>query len=779
MQSALRLLRFVPFVLALLLLQFAVSPSQTFTITGLVRDGSTRESLVAANVRIDGTTRGTISNADGIFRLSLLPDHYTIIVSFIGYRADTLLINLDRDLRYDVILVPVAISLSEIVVTDEDPAYRIMRKVIESKKQWQEHLRSYQFEAFTRQVLYRDTSIASIMESYTTGFWQQGDTLREIVRQKRQTENVPFSGNFATVGGIVNFYDDEIRFSGFTFVGPTSPEAFEYYLFKLEGTRKVGEAEFYTIRMTPDSRLTPLFAGTVTVAGDSYSLVGIDVKPNESYRIPFVSELNVSYAQQFTLIDTSFWMPADIRLRGSAEIGLMGFSFPKIGFDQVSAIYEYRINALIPDSLSGKSRRIAAPDAEVYDSAYWAQTEVLPLTNEQQDAYEELDSTQSLDKQFRPSGPLMALDAVGNGVFQYADLRFNRAEGLFAGVDVDFDSAAQNLRLWARAGYGLSDKRAKWGVGAEWYFDHRRHWSAGLEAFSDIDHFPDGGFYETFFVTFSSLMYKTDQRDYFYRRGGRVFLTGHLASQLRLTLSYVNEQHWVAKQRTDFSFFFRSSSYRPHPIAQNGSLRSIRIDGRLGQDPVVFGLVSRNFLDASVEHAMPSALGSDFSFTRISVVGEATFPAFLTRNLFPPALTARVSAGASRGVLPPQRIFTLEGRSVVYGPFGLLKGARLMEFAGDTFVALSIEQNFRSIPFLALDIPFLYENSLEVVLHGSVAHSTVRPGTSLPYGNPTPGWYSEAGVGLSRLFGLLRVDLTHRFTEPGGFFVTFAAARIF
>ena len=752
--------------------------SQTFVVSGTVADKSSGEVLVAANIRLEGTTRGTISNADGVYRLALTPGSYLMIVSFIGYRPDTVRVVLTRDVVHDVFLEPSAIQFSEIIVTDEDPAVRIMRKVIENKGEWKERLKSYQFDAFTRQILRRDTAIASITESYTTGFWQQGDTLREVVKQKRQTENVPLNQNFASVGGIVNFYDDEIRFSGFTFVGPTSPEAFDYYRFTLVQTRTQGNVELYTIRMTPRTKLTPLFNGTINIIGDTYSVVGIEVKPNEAYRIPFVSELNIVYAQQFVQFEQFFWMPVDIRLKGYARIGIAGFSFPEIGFDQVSSLYEYRINAEIPDTLLHKPRRMNAPGAEKFDSTFWAEKEVLPLTAEQEVAYKTLDSTQTLQKQFQPSGPLMALNSLSEGVLKYLDVRFNRVEGLFIGGDATIDSVTSWIRFSARAGYGFSDKRTKFSSEAEFFLDAKRQYSVGISAARDVQHFPDQGFYDASFIALSSLFSKLDQRDYYYAEGWKVFAAAKPLALLSLKATYSSEEHKTAVQRTDFSIFGRSAKYRANPPIKEGMLRSVILTIRYGDSPVALGLVSTNFVDLEIERSQPSVLRSDFSFSRLSLVGEFFVPTFLKRNLFPPTLLGRLAAGHSTGALPPQRIFTLESRSDGFGPFGVLRGASLKEFAGDRYVALSLEHNFRSIPFLALDIPFLYENSIEVIAFGSLARSWSRS-FPLPYGWTTEGWYAETGIGISRIFGLLRIDVTRRLTDSNAWFVTLGIARIF
>jgi hypothetical protein len=751
--------------------------AQTFTLTGIVRDSASNDPLPAANVRIEGTTKGTISNADGVFRLSLPSGSYTLVVSFIGYRPDTVRVMLLSDVTIQATLSPVAIRLPEIVVTDEDPAYAIMRKVIENKTRWREGLHSYQFDAFTRQVIRRDTSIASIMESYTTGFWQKGDTLKEIVRQKRQTENVPFAQNFAAVGGIVNFYDDEVRFSGFTFVGPTSPEAFEYYRFKLEETRTEASVEFYTIRMIPATRMTPLFSGLLTIAGDRYALVAIAVEPNEAYRFPFLSDLEVRYAQQFALMDTSFWMPVDIRLQGSARIGFAGITIPPIGFEQVSSIYDYRLNAAIPDSLVEKPRRIVAAEAEVFDSTFWRHREVLPLTAEEQHAYATLDSTQTLDVQFKPSGALMNVGLFTDGFLRYVDVRFNRAEGLFLGGNAEIDSVTDFLRISTKAGYGFSDHEYKGGVEVEIFLNKARTAGIGAGLYRDLAFFPDEGFYGTFMVTVSSLLYKIDQKDYFYREGGTLFVSAKPLRFLKVRGAFKTERHRAARTGTDFSLFSRGSKYRPNPPVQPGSLQSVELLVRVGPDPAPLGLVSQTYADVRAEYSDRS-FGSDFTFSQVQSTAEFTVPTFLKRNLFPPALIGRVSAGVGTGSAPIQKIFALDGRSVGFGPIGILKGARQKEFAGEGYVLFALEHNFRSVPFLALNIPFLYENSIELMVHGAAARSWARGSAVLPAGRITDGWYTEAGIGVGKIFGLFRIDLTRRLSDPKGFFWTLGVSRI-
>ena len=56
-------------------------------IRGQTLDAATGEALPAANVQVEGTYRGTISNADGVYEIQLDQLPATLIVRFIGYKT--------------------------------------------------------------------------------------------------------------------------------------------------------------------------------------------------------------------------------------------------------------------------------------------------------------------------------------------------------------------------------------------------------------------------------------------------------------------------------------------------------------------------------------------------------------------------------------------------------------------------------------------------------------------------------------------------------------------
>ena len=762
-----------------LLFQSLAGPafSQMLMLSGTVRDAVTNSPLPAANIRILGTTKGTVANSMGVYRLALEKGRFTVVYSFIGYRSDTLHVTLEQSTEYSPRLQLSAIQMSEVLVTNEDPAIAIMREVIQRKKEWIANLQSYEFDAFTRLVMRSDTTIAAITETYSTGYWRQGDTLREVIRQTRKSENLKGGIRVAVGGFIVNFYDDDINFTGFHFVGPTSPEAFDYYDFKLEKTRQRDETPVYTIRVTPKSRITPLFRGKLDVIGDSYSLVAVDMSPNEAFSIPFVSRLDLRYTQQFGFYENRYWMPMDIGLSGVIEVGFGVVSFPRIAVDQASVIYDFKINRQLPDSIFKKAHRIEFSNADKFDSLFWAQHDVLPLTQEEQKAYKVLDSTQTLDKQFKPSGPLSGLSSSLFNTLSYGRIRYNRAEGLFLGLKGSRDSVAGGITFFGSAGYGFSDKRAKYSFGVARYLDGGRHYRFELEGYRGFSNIPDEEYYDPLVIALAAVMNKSDYRDYFYANGWCGTFVARPFSRLSLQVEYRNEDQRSTAITTDFSIFERSKAFRPIPPVAEGAMRNIRAVLRYGDEEVPFGLVTQNSAELEVEHSSPGLLASSFDFTRMIFRGEARITTFSSRLLFPPTLNIKLTAGTSSGILPPQRIFSLESRYDDVGPFGVLRAGYVKEFAGDRFVSLSVEHNFRSTPFLLLNIPYLYRSSIELILHGTVAQTWSS--SPLPFGQTTDGWYSEAGMGISRLFSLFRLDISYRFMQPRGFFLTFGVAQLF
>ena len=772
-------MRGIPFLclIAALLVSPSFAAGTTALLTGSVRDAFTREPLAAANIRILGTTRGTITNTEGLYSLALEPGEYALLVTMVGYSPDTLRVSLQAPATINVLLHPADIVLPEVLATTEDPAIEIMRRAIARKHQWADKLLSYRMDAFTRQILRRDTSIASINESYSTGYWQQGDTLREVIKQRRQTANIQSAFNAASVGVLLNFNENRVRFLGYSFCGPTADDALDYYDYRLLLTRSAAGHEAYKIRMTPKTSTVPLFSGTIDIAGDSYALIGVDVEPNEAFIIPFVKERQLRYRQQFSLYDSTFWLPTDIRIEGAFDVGFPGLTFPRIGISQTSVISGYAVNVPIPDTIFHKPLLVVDSNATRYDSTYWASHDVLPLSPEEQTAYESIDSTQKLEVQFRPGG-ITATIGEGAGIvgtiLTYEDFAFNRVEGLHLGAKAELNKITPILGASARIGYGISNKVTTYLLRAELFSSPTRVFGIGGEVSRAIKPVGGAGPYGRLWNSLTAVVNKSDYYDYYRAEGWGISLLFRPLRPARATISYSHEIDQSIAVATDYSIFHKSRDFRPNPDIDDGRLRSLRLDLRLGEEEVPLDLLSRDAAEISIEQSVP-ALGSDFSFTRFSFIGSASFTTFGTSFLLKPTLRVAVALGLSGGVLPRQRLFTIETASSGYASFAAMRALDSREFAGARYLAVRLEHNFRSLPFLALHIPFLYKNGIEFLLTGGAARAW-----DATWDNPEAAnrLYYEAGFAISRIFGLGRVDFTWRLSPPTGFAFTVGFATI-
>lgn len=94
--------RIILFLLFSLLFPFTL-PAQLNFISGSVKDKSTGEPLPGAGIMIENTTKGTVTNDNGIFRLEISrPGKITLIVSYIGYETQPVICEIKDGIPLDI-----------------------------------------------------------------------------------------------------------------------------------------------------------------------------------------------------------------------------------------------------------------------------------------------------------------------------------------------------------------------------------------------------------------------------------------------------------------------------------------------------------------------------------------------------------------------------------------------------------------------------------------------------------------------------------------------------
>jgi hypothetical protein len=746
--------------------------AQSHTISGTVTDAVSGDPLPAATVRLAGSSKGTITNTRGEFQFPLSRGTSLIIISYVGYRSDSLSVADTAAPPFRVRLQPVSIQLQGVTVTDEDPAYEIIRRAIDEKQRWMEQLTTFEGKAFTRMALRSDTSIASITEAYSTLYWSRGDTLREVITQTRKTGNLPPGFRPSTVGAVINFNDNEIRQLGFRFIGPTAPGAFDHYDYKLLRTRKQDEFDVYDIQLIPRSRTTPLFAGRISIAERSYAVMEVDVRPNEAFVIPFIQVNDLRYIQHFRLYETRFWLPMDYRTTGSISIRLAGMTLPAIGMDKDVVVYDYTINPVMADSIRTMKTVSFDSSSNRFDSTFWRQTNVLPLTAEQETAYGTLDSTQTLESKFKPKGAGASVIAMlSNNLFSIAEVHFNRVEGWYLGADKTFGGLVSGLALRGSLGYGMSEKVWNYGAGATFDFGSSvrasasaglanatlsaRQFSIGADVYRKLNLLPEEKPYSFFSNTIAALVSKIDYYDYYQAAGWKTEFTFRPALLFGSGIEYRSEKNRSVKKNTDYAVFARSSHYRGQPAIDDGQLCAVTFSLSYGNQILWNMLPQGLMMNAAVEFSDRDLLRSDFSYTRYKLSSHSKIMTMGSDLLYPQSLSIIASGGFSRGTLPFQRQFDIIAGLGGFGQIGAIRGVSSREFYGDWFYSVIAEHNFRRAPFLWLGIAPLYRTNWEFIVTGSIAST-----------RNSSGIYSEAGFGINNIFDLLRVDLTYRLVAP-------------
>ncbi|MEZ4758918.1 MAG: TonB-dependent receptor [Flavobacteriales bacterium] len=92
---------------------------QRHTVSGYVKDATSGEQLIGANVYAKELMKGTATNPYGFYSLTLDAGSYTLVASFIGYEDQEVQVALDQDRTLTIELSPKAIMAKEFEVVGE------------------------------------------------------------------------------------------------------------------------------------------------------------------------------------------------------------------------------------------------------------------------------------------------------------------------------------------------------------------------------------------------------------------------------------------------------------------------------------------------------------------------------------------------------------------------------------------------------------------------------------------------------------------------------------
>ena len=106
-------------ILFLIIISASMANSQNFTVSGFVREKSSGENLIGATVFIEELMKGSSTNTYGYYSINLEKGEYTIVSSYLGYQDYSQKIDLNKDLRINILLEQISLEKQEIIISGE------------------------------------------------------------------------------------------------------------------------------------------------------------------------------------------------------------------------------------------------------------------------------------------------------------------------------------------------------------------------------------------------------------------------------------------------------------------------------------------------------------------------------------------------------------------------------------------------------------------------------------------------------------------------------------
>ncbi len=347
-------------VLILFVLMLAAPAAAQKIIRGRVTDAETGQGLPAAHVAVIGRRTGTITNDEGRYQFELPVLPLRIRFSSIGYHSREVEITAGSPDSLDIPLARNPVVLDEIVVTDEDPAERIMREVIRRKQVWRAELEKYSATGYARVTLGNGKKTVMKLETVLDVFWDRNKGFTTSPKAKRRT-GARGSGEGVSLSNL-NLYDDYITVFDQRIFGITHPGALRQYSFRLTGRRMIDDRTVFVISVVPKNRYEKLLAGEVSVLDGEFAIIEAKLHPTTALKIPLGREgvaalrkaflpppkldMEIALEQRFDNYGGGYWLPIGEKFTGKLDVGWKGLlAFPPIEWEETARFTDFTVTA--------------------------------------------------------------------------------------------------------------------------------------------------------------------------------------------------------------------------------------------------------------------------------------------------------------------------------------------------------------------------------------------------------------------------------------------------
>ena len=475
-------------------------------VTGTVQDLQ-GEPLPYVNIYTEDGRTGTTTNEDGNYALKLqAPGIYTLVFQYLGFETHREAVTIEKfPFSLNIQLTPATTTLDEVIVnSNENPANKIIRNAINSRKTNLAKLEQYTADYYSRgiwrirnapeRILGQDIGdLGGGLDSTRSGIVYLSETISEItyrapddfkekiIASKVSGNDNGFSLNSARESEF-SFYGNTIDINA-SIVSPIADYAFNYYNYRLEGVFYDENGQLINkIQVTPKRPKDRVFQGSIYIVEDSWQIYGVELDVTGE-AIQFEAIETLTFTQNFKYSEAyKFW----VKISQTVD-----FSFAMFGISgdgRFTAVYSnYNFSPQFDRNTFSREVMSFAEAANKKDSVFWQTVRPVPLTNEELTDYIKKDSIQVL----RSSKTYLdSVDSVrnkfnlSNVAFGYSysnsyeknnfnitspllGTQFNTVQGWNTTLNIGFrqnydENYSRYWRIGGTLNYGFSDDRLRY-----------------------------------------------------------------------------------------------------------------------------------------------------------------------------------------------------------------------------------------------------------------------------------------------------------------------------
>lgn len=459
-----------------------------------VIDIKTKQSLAFVNIKFDDKQNGVATDIDGYFILKDINCCTKLKLSYIGYADTSIAVSSIDKIKGVIAMRPSKYELSTVtILPGENPAFTIIRKALENKKQNNpEQFSSFSYKAYHKFILTADpesieealadtTQLDSAIIEMDEFLKSQHILLSESVSERyfkfpdKNKENViatrmsgldnPF---FAILGNQLqsfNFYSPRIDLLDKHYINPLTNASLKKYFYLLEDSIFSDFDTTYIISFRPYKGTNfDGLRGQLHISSHGFALKNIIAEPADT-----ASDIGIRIQQKFDLIDGTHWFPVQLNSDLTFYTLLISGTYAK-GIAR-SYIRNIEINKK-PDTkvrFNNTVMELSKASTKPHSQEFWNSHRINKLDSVEMNTYHVMDS---IGKAEKFDEKLWIAQTLVSGRIPWGPIDFelnkfmklNRFEGYRMGIGVvTNDRVSSFVNIGAYGAWATKDKEWKYG----------------------------------------------------------------------------------------------------------------------------------------------------------------------------------------------------------------------------------------------------------------------------------------------------------------------------